>query len=56
MGAKIGKPQPWLIVRRRLAQRWNIPPWAVDDAPAREIELERRLLGIEAAVAAWSPR
>ena len=38
---------PWVWVRRRLAERWGVPPWEVDEAPYEEIALELKLGAIE---------
>jgi hypothetical protein len=39
---------PWEYLRRRIAERWGIPPWAVDDAPQDEVNLELQVMGLEA--------
>jgi hypothetical protein len=39
---------PWVYVRRQLAEKWHLPPWAVDEAPYDEVLLELDLLRIEA--------
>jgi hypothetical protein len=39
---------PWAYVRRAIAQRWYCKPWEVDEAPAREVATELRILTIEA--------
>lgn len=44
---------PWLYVRRMLAEKWQIPPWQVDQAPWYEVALELRFMAIEREVAAW---
>lgn len=46
-----GLPVPWVAIRRQLAARWGIPPWAVDEAPWDEVLIELRLSAIEARVA-----
>lgn len=47
---------PWAYVRRHIAARWHVPPWAVDDAPAAEVALELRLSELEAANRPPEPR
>lgn len=49
-------PLPWLYVRKLIAERWGIPPYAVDQAPADEVELELRFMEIESEVAAEENR
>lgn len=39
---------PWAWVRRLIAARWAVPPWEVDAAPGDEVQLELRLMEIEA--------
>lgn len=39
---------PWAWTRRRIAAKWNIPPWEVDLAPIDEILTEVKLHEIEA--------
>lgn len=39
---------PWVWVRRILAERWNVPPWQVDEAPHDEVRLELALMALEA--------
>lgn len=56
MGTTLGKAPPWAWTRRRLARTWNVPPWEVDAAPAREVARELWLDAIEHEVAAWKPR
>jgi hypothetical protein len=31
-----------------IADRWHVPPFAIDDWPAAEVRLELQLMGIEA--------
>ena len=38
---------PWAYTRRRLAERWRIPPWEVDRAPWSEVRLEMEIQEIE---------
>jgi hypothetical protein len=38
---------PWVWIRRRLAEKWHITPWAVDLVSHREILLELRLSALE---------
>lgn len=42
---------PWAYTRRRLAERWHIPPWEVDRAPWSEVRLELEIQAIEAKAA-----
>jgi hypothetical protein len=44
---------PWVWTRRRLAERWRVPPWVIDSAPWYEVALELQFMNIEAEVAAW---
>lgn len=46
---------PWAYVRRRLAERWHVPPWVVDEAPVDEIALELKLSEIEAGTRRRTP-
>ncbi len=45
---KAGVHVPWVYVRRKIAERWHVPPWVVDDSPWDEVDLEMRLANIEA--------
>lgn len=38
---------PPALKRRAVARAWGVPPWAVDEAPADEVELEYALLRVE---------
>lgn len=38
---------PWAYVRRAVAKSWNMPPWAVDEAPYDEVLLELEILNLE---------
>lgn len=38
-------------MRRAIALRYGLEPWAVDDWPVAEIQAELRLAGIEATAA-----
>jgi len=38
---------PWPLVRRRIARAWGLPPWAVDNAPLDEINLELKLMELD---------
>src|SRR5205823_6329906 len=40
-------PIPWAYMRLQLSRQWRIPPWEVDEAPAREIALQLRLMELE---------
>lgn len=31
----------YLYERRALAERWHVPPWAIEDSPQIETEIER---------------
>ena len=37
---------PWIYIRRRIARRWHVPPWVVDEAPADEVETELKIMEI----------
>jgi hypothetical protein len=39
---------PWVYTRRRIAERWGIPPWEVDQAPTDEVLTEIEIANIEA--------
>ncbi|WP_395707006.1 hypothetical protein [Casimicrobium huifangae] len=39
---------PWVLVRRRLADKWHVPPWVVDEAPTDEVLTELEIMNIEA--------
>ena len=45
---KSGFRLPWAYVRRHIARSWGVPPWVVDQAPAREVATELRILALEA--------
>lgn len=38
-------------MRRIVAERWHVPPYAVDAAPADEVELELRFMQLESEAA-----
>lgn len=38
---------PWVLVRRKLADKWHVPPWVVDEAPADEVLTELEIMKIE---------
>mgnify|MGYP006906737819 FL=1 len=38
---------PWAYVRRAVAKSWNMPPWAVDEAPYDEVLLALEILDLE---------
>lgn len=43
-----GEPTaPWIYVRAKIAERWGVTPWQVDDAPPGEIDIQLELWGIE---------
>lgn len=44
---KAGLTVPWAYVRRAVAKSWNMPPWAVDEAPYDEVLLELEILNLE---------
>jgi hypothetical protein len=45
---KGGLTVPWVYARRQIARAWGCPPWAVDEAPIDEVQLELALARIEA--------
>jgi hypothetical protein len=51
-----GVPVPWAYVRAQLAERWGVPPWEVDEAPAREVALALHLARIEGEAAEYRAR
>lgn len=43
---------PWAYTRRRLAEKWGIPPWHLEDrVPWSEVRLELAIQAIEAKAA-----
>jgi hypothetical protein len=48
---------PWVWIRREIARRWGVPPYVVDhDIPHQEVEIELRLMRVEAEVAEFQRR
>jgi hypothetical protein len=41
---------PWVYIRSKLAERWHVPPWIVDEADPREIQVQLDIMRIEAEV------
>lgn len=39
---------PWAYTRRALARAWGVPPWVVDQVPHQEIDIELRIMAVEA--------
>lgn len=44
---KAGLSVPWAYTRRIVARQWNVPPWAVDEAPLDEVLMEIRMMNLE---------
>jgi hypothetical protein len=44
---KKGLTVPWAYIRRQVARSWNVPPWAIDEAPYDEVLLELEILRLE---------
>lgn len=42
-----GLKVPWIYIRSKVAERWGVPPWVVDESPIGELETTLTLMQIE---------